>query len=188
MADADREKWDAKYARGEHAGADAPAWLDELADDLPAAGPALDIAAGDGRLAVWMARRGLDVTAVDVSSVGLALARERAEASGVAIGTLALDLEWYPLPPGPFALVTCFHYRQQSLHATVIDRLAPGGCVLFEQPTVRNLERHARPSRRFLAEPNELLRAYVEDLTVLYYRESWLNGIHRARLLACKKT
>ena len=63
------------------------------------------------------------------------------------------------------------------------SRLAPGGIVLAELPTVRNLERNPKPSRRWLSEPNELLRD-LGGLEVLYYREGWLGGMHRARLVA----
>lgn len=182
MADADRTKWDARYASGDHTGGEPPAWLEEL-DELPVAGAALDVAAGDGRVAVWMARRGLDVTAVDISPEGLALARDRAARAGVALRTVALDLEREPLPRGPYDVITCFCYRQPELFAAMRERLAPGGYLIAEQPTVRNLERHERPSRRFLAETNELLRA-AEGLTVVWYREGWLGDVHRARLVA----
>lgn len=183
MAEEDRKKWDEKYARGEHVAGQAPGWLRELDPDLPEEGAALDVAAGAGRIAVWMARRGLAVTAVDISPVGLALAREAAREEGVRIGTAVCDLERDPLPQGPFAVIACFHYRQRDLMPSIVERLGDGGVVIAELPTVRNLERHARPSRRWLAEPNELLRD-LAGLEVLYYREGWLGGMHRARLAA----
>lgn len=183
MAEEDRKRWDERYARGEHVQGQAPGWLRDLDPELPSEGEALDLAAGAGRVAVWMARRGLSVTAVDISPVGLALAREAARDEGVRIATIVRDLEEEPLPDGPFALIACFHYRQRDLFPAIVERLAPGGVVLAELPTVRNLERHERPSRRWLSEPNELLRHFA-DLTVLYYREGWLGGTHRARLVA----
>ncbi len=185
MAEEDRKKWDERYARGEHVAGQAPGWLRELDTELPNEGAALDVAAGAGRIAVWMARRGLAVTAVDISPVGLALARETARDEGVRIETAVSDLEREPLPEGPFALIACFHYRQRELFPAIVERLVPGGVVLAELSTVRNLERHPTPSRRWLAEPNELLRD-LGLLEVLYYREGWLGGMHRARLVARK--
>lgn len=181
VADADRDKWNRKYRRGQHAGGDPPAWLDDVSDHLPTEGAALDVAAGDGRVAVWMASRGLDVTAVDISSEGLALARDRAQRAGVTLRTLAIDLEQAPLPEGPFALITCFFYRQPSLFAAMRDRLAPGGLLLVELPTIEN----ERPSRRFLVEPDELREA-AAGLEVLHYDEAWRDDRHTARLLARK--
>lgn len=182
MADEDRARWDARWSRASE-GRAAPAWLDELDDELPRRGRALDVAAGTGRVALWMAARGLVASAVDVSPVGLAIAADAACAAGLALETIALDLEAAPLPDGPFHLIACFHYRQPALFAAMRKRLAPGGVLVAELATVQNLERHARPSRRWLAEPNELLAA-AEGLFVAYYREAWLDDRHVARLAA----
>lgn len=178
MSSEDRAKWDARYAR--RSVGEAPAWIDAL--ELPARGRALDVASGSGRIALWAARRGLDVTAVDVSPVGLAIAADAAAKEGLSIATIALDLEHDPLPEGPFALITCFHYRQPSLWPAMKARLAPGGVLLAEVLTVTNLERHAHPSRRWLAEPNELL-ALASGLEILSYREDWEDDRHAARIV-----
>lgn len=178
VSEADRLKWDARHAEGEPG--PAPAWLDELSDELPREGPALDVAAGRGRLTGWMIARGLRVTALDISPVGLA----RCAALGAT--TIERDLAETPtLPDGPFAMVACFHYEQAALWPEMIGALAPGGALVSEIATVTNLERHARPSRRFLVEPNALLRR-AGSLRVTYYREGWLEGRHVARIVAKK--
>ena len=182
MAEADREKWDARYRAGQH-GAGDPAWLGHFPDDVPQAGRALDVAAGAGRVSVWLARRGFDVLAVDISPVGLALAREAAADEGLRVRTRAMDLEREPLPEGPFDLIACFHYRQWSLFPVIAAQIAPGGVVVAELATVKNHERQARPSRRWLAEPNELVHA-CRELEIVYYREAWVRDRHLARLLA----
>jgi tellurite methyltransferase len=186
MADEDREKWDQRYASGEHVRSQAPGWLRDLDDELPVEGRALDVAAGTGRVSVWLARRGLDVTAIDVSPIGLALAREAAADEGVKIKTVVADLERDPLPEGPFDLVACFHYRQQGLWPSIKNSLRTGGMVIAELPTLRTLERSQKPSKRWLAEPNELLRD-LAGLSVVYYRERWASDRHVARLAARKE-
>ena len=182
MAQRDREKWDERYRAGDYGQGD-PTWMRELEDEIPTQGNALDVAAGAGRIAIWLARRGLSVTAVDISPVGLALAREAAGDEGVAIHTVAMDLEREVLPEGPFDLIACFHYRQRALFPILAAQLAPSGVIVAELLTVKNLERQARPSRRWLAEPNELLRD-CSALEVLFYRETWIEGRHLARLVA----
>ena len=181
MATEDRAKWDARYAQGSTG--EAPAWIDALDLALPETGRALDVASGAGRIALWAARRGLAVTAVDVSPVGLAIARDTAATEGLSLETIAMDLEESELPEGPFALITCFHYRQPSLWPAMKARLAPGGVLLAEVLTVTNLERHAHPSRRWLAEPGELL-ALAAGLEILFHREAWEDDRHPARLVA----
>lgn len=176
MATADREKWDRLYADARERG-QAPSWLERFSELLPRAGRALDLAAGSGRIARWAAERGLEVLAVDISPVGLArIAHPR-------VRTLACDLEHDPLPAGPFALVALFNYRQASLQPAVQAALAPGGVLIAELATVANLERHAHPSRRWLAEPGELL-AFAAGLEVVSYEEGWLDDRHTARLVA----
>jgi len=178
-----RETWDARYAAGRFDPTGPPAWLEELGEVLPNRGVALDLAAGAGRVSIWLARRGLSVEAVDISPVGLALAREAANDEGVSIQTRVVDLASETLPPGPYAMITCFHYRQPGLLRKLAKTLTPGGVLLSEVATVQNLERHERPSLRWLAARNELLRE-AETLEVAYYREAWLGGRHLARLVA----
>jgi SAM-dependent methyltransferase len=185
MSEEDRDRWDRRWGDGSHNEGDPPVWLAELDAELPREGPALDLAAGAGRATLWLARRGLRVTALDVSAVGLERCRERAAREGLQVETRVHDLATTPLPAGPWALIGCFAYLQRELFPAMIARLAPGGVLACEITTSRNLERHARPSARFLVEPNELLRL-AAPLEVVYYREGWLEGRARARLVARK--
>jgi SAM-dependent methyltransferase len=183
MAEADRERWDRRYRAGSHAALEAPGWLAEIDDELPRSGRALDVATGAGRVAVWLAERGLDTTAVDISREAVDLCRANAETAGSSLSTLILDLERGALPKGPFALITCFFYLQRELFPALRERLAPGGCLVCELPTRRNLERHAKPGSRFLLEANELLEL-VAPLELVYYREGWVEDRALARAVA----
>jgi SAM-dependent methyltransferase len=183
MAEADRERWDRRYRAGSHAGLELPGWLDEFDRELPASGRGLDVAAGAGRVALWLARRGLETTAVDVSPEAIRLCRENADAAGLRLSTRLLDLEREALPEGPFDLIACFSYLQRDLFPELRRRLAPGGCLVCELPTRRNLERHPRPGPRFLLEINELLEL-VAPLELVYYREAWIDDRALARVVA----
>ncbi|MBW2462604.1 MAG: class I SAM-dependent methyltransferase [Deltaproteobacteria bacterium] len=189
MSDSARQKWDDRYRTRESGASAAPGWLAEIEREIPANGLALDIAAGAGRGALWLARRGLDVLAADISPVGLGIAQEAAAEEGLRLRTEAVDFEEEALPVGPFDVVTCFNYRQRSLFPAIAAALAPAGVVVVEVPTVRNLERNAHPSKRWLAEDNELLAdiADLRDLRVIYYREGWFGDRHVARLVAQKR-
>ncbi|MCB9630792.1 MAG: class I SAM-dependent methyltransferase [Sandaracinus sp.] len=182
MAEADRDKWDARYRAGDYPQGD-PSWLKHFDEELPTQGRGLDVASGPGRLSIWMARRGLEVLAIDISPVGLALAREAAADEGVKIATRAMDLEREPLPEGSYAMIACFHYRQRSLFPVLVAHLAPGGVIVAELATTKNAERNEKPSKKWLCAPNELIRD-SRDLEVLYYREAWVGDRHLARLVA----
>lgn len=185
MADEDRVKWDQKWAAERDLPRSIPAWVSELDAELPRSGRALDVAAGAGRLAVGMARRGLEVTAVDISPVGLALCREAARDEGLKVQTVVRDLEREGLPPGAYDLICCFHYRQPGLFPAMRDGLGPGGLLLAEVATVRSLERQPSRTVRWLAETNELLRS-CEGLEIVSYREGWFGDKHLARVAARK--
>jgi len=67
----DAEEWDERYrATGLVWSAGPNQFVEVEVADLPP-GRAVDLAAGEGRNAIWLARRGWDVTAVDFSQAGL---------------------------------------------------------------------------------------------------------------------
>jgi tellurite methyltransferase len=191
----DRERWNARWR--EHAGELAPpaAFLVEHAALLPRSGRALDVAGGAGRHAVWLARAGLDVTMIDVSDVALERAERRAIAANVAD---RIRFRWVDLadpgpagdlPPGPFDVIVMFHYLDRARRDAIADLLVAGGLVIACQPTVRNLEQHARPSREYLVEEGEL-EAWARrlDLEVLVAREGWnAENRHEAELIARRR-
>lgn len=184
----DRDKWDERYRarRLEPRSPQASSWLDDIADALPRTGRALDVAGGAGRNGLWLARQGLDTTVADVSPVGLALAAERAEAEGLRLHTLEVDLAEAPFPAGPWDVIASFLYLQRALFPAMVDALSPGGWLVFLQPTVTNLERHAKPPQRFLLEPGELAALLAPlPIEIVRLEETWhASGHHEARLLA----
>ncbi len=183
MTEADRERWDRRYRSGSHGGTEVPAWLTAVDQELPRTGRALDVATGSGRMALWLARRGLETTAVDLSGEAIRLCRSNARAEGLEFTTCVLDLESEALPNGPFLLISCFFYLQRDLFPQLRQRLGPGGCLVAELPTRRNLERHPKPGPRFLLEANELLEL-VAPLEVVYYREGWIDDHAVAQVAA----
>lgn len=185
MADEDRERWDRKYRQPGAAKTEPSAALVELSRWMPEGGRALDVAGGTGGNAVWLARRGLEVTIVDASPVGLGLAEEHARRSGVAVAIVRADLEVDPLPPGPWALVLCCFYLQRELVPRMAEGLEPGGRLVWIHPTVTNLERHASPGPRFLLEPGEAVAlTEAAGLRVCWAEEAWVGTGERARFLA----
>jgi trans-aconitate methyltransferase len=83
--------WDDRYSTAAASGdavwsIEPNAWIEQVTGTLPP-GTAIDLAAGEGRNALWLASRGWSVTAVDFSAAGLTIGRQRASAA-------ALDLDW----------------------------------------------------------------------------------------------
>jgi 2-polyprenyl-3-methyl-5-hydroxy-6-metoxy-1,4-benzoquinol methylase len=111
-----QETWDARYAESERIWSGRPnrRLVDQLTGVDP--GDALDVGAGEGADAVWLARRGWRVTALDVSEVALRRVAEHAAEAGVAerVSTLHHDLMTGAALPGAFDLVSA-----QYLHPPV---------------------------------------------------------------------
>ena len=112
---------------------------------LPAKGEVISLGEGEGRNAVYLARLGHRVTAVDGSAVGLAKARTLAEQSGVELQTVVADLADFDLGVARWDGVVSIWCHTPSalrtrLHRAVVAALRPGGVLLLESYTPRQLE------------------------------------------------
>jgi SAM-dependent methyltransferase len=183
MAAGDRERWNARYAAEQETPAPTP-FIVSLDAMLPRRGRALDVAGGSGRNALWLARRGLDVTLADVSDVALERAARAASAAGLALSTVLVDLEAEPPPAGPWELVVCTYFLHRALLGALPALLAPGGLLVVAHATRTNLTRHPRPGPDHVLEDGEL-PALVRGVELLRVEEGWLeSGRHEARLVA----
>ena len=123
----DAAAWDARYAASDRVWSEGPNQFVEAAlADLPP-GRAVDLAAGEGRNAVWLASRGWDVTAVDFSEVAI----ERGRSSGAPVTWVVGDALVVPLPEAvDLALVSYLqlpHAEMARVVGRAWDALAPGG-------------------------------------------------------------
>ena len=185
MAKDDRTRWDRRYrAQSPSSNPTAVPLLAEHQHRLPSVGRALDVAGGAGRNGVFLAQRGLETTVLDISPVGLALARHTARANGLDLRTSVVDLEEDPLPDGPWDVIVVTNYLQRPLMQRIGSALRPGGLFFFSQPTRLNLARRPHPSARFLLEPGEAA-TLAPDLHIEHHDEIWRsNGRHEAWLVA----
>ena len=136
--------WNDIYAKGPQTSSGKPGLaLSQFAGPLRP-GTALELGCARGDDAVWLARQGWDVTAIDVSSVALDIAARNAEAAGVAdrIRFEARDLA-LSFPEGRFDLVTAsfLHSPQDWPRGEVLARaaaaVAPGGHLLIVEHASR---------------------------------------------------
>ncbi len=195
MSAEERDRWNARYREAGPPAEQPARFLRAVGDLLPARGRALDVAGGSGRNAIWLARRGLDVTVVDIAEEGLARAAEAAQRHGATLRTVRVDLDdvaslgdLRDLGPGPWDVIVLVHFLQRSLMPALAASLAPGGVLAWAHPTVTNLQHHARPSRQYLLEDRELARllpSLLPGLEPVLYREGWNeDGRHEAEVVA----
>ena len=170
--------WDERYRSAPMvwSGEPSPHLVAETANLTP--GSALDVGAGEGADAIWLAERGWQVTAVDISTVGLERGRKQADHLGVAtaqkISWLHADLtEWEP-PVASFDLVSAQFMHLPSaqrlpLYQRLADSVAPGGVLLIVGHHPSDLETTARrlPDPDPLFTANELADELGDSWTIL---------------------
>ena len=137
--------WDERYSQeGWAFGTEANEFLKQQAHRIPE-GQVLCLGEGEGRNSVFLAEQGYEVVGVDRSQVGLdkalALARER----GVSVETVVSAIEDFDLAEGEWeGIVSVFFHLPRELrervHRSVVRGLAPGGILILEAYTPRQLE------------------------------------------------
>ena len=174
----DQKRWDERFGKKEFAlGKEANVFLKRHLSLLPR-GKALDIATGEGRNAVFLARHGFDVDAVDISEMGLKKVRKLAKEVGVKIHTLHADLDTYKIGEGQYDLITDFYFLNRSLIPSIKKGIKKGGWVVFETYILehRSLATGGPKQLKYFLKSNELLRLF-NKFRILRYRE----GIFRER-------
>ena len=161
----DRFKWNQKYRKHPH-----PADVTDIVKRFYHLAPgqkALDIAAGTGRHAIFLACQGFSVDAVDISEAGLA------EFAGKHPNIIAVypDLDQFKIPADRYDLIVNVKFLNRQLFPYIQEGLKPDGVVLFhtllEPDDFKSTSKHRRD---YLLRTNELLHAFL-GMRIVYYRE-----------------
>jgi SAM-dependent methyltransferase len=151
----DRLKWNEKY-QNQHC-SDEPAAIVKQFAGLAGGKNALDIAAGNGRNSLFLARQGFVVDAVDIADVGLA----QFAGKHPGIHTICADLD-----------IVNIKYLNQRLFPFIQEGLVPGGVLIFEtflgSP---NRAKNQPKCREYLLRKNELVQAF-SSLKIILYKEA----------------
>lgn len=184
----DRSKWNSKYSmRGEILPQPPAEFLSHCADMLlemlPKQPSVLDLAAGEGRNALFLASHGCSVDAVDISQEGLQRAKVRAEAENLSLRPIIADLDHFPMPESQYDLILNFFFLKRELFPSIIKALKPGGLLMFETYTTHHqtLNKQRKMNPIFLLEPEELKDTFPMLEVIIYQEEG-----ETARLLARK--
>lgn len=137
----DARGWDERYAATDLVWSAEPnRFVEAECRDL-APGRAVDLAAGEGRNAIWLARRGWDVTAVDFSQV--ALDKGSKLAGDTRVSWVCADVtRWRPEAPADLVVVAYLQLPAEERRAAVrngFGALVPGGTLLLVAHDSTNL-------------------------------------------------
>lgn len=156
------EKWNERHRERPPRDDPSPIVVDTVRNVAP--GRALDLACGTGRNALWLARNGWDVVAIDGSVEAIRILREGA--AGLPIDARVVDLECQPLAfsDASFDLVAIIHFLHRPLFAEVRRLVTTGGLFVAETRT-----RGINPA--YCVAPGELARTFA-DWEIVHSREN----------------
>jgi tellurite methyltransferase len=188
--DDDRLKWDERYGGEDFLlGIEPSAFLRENIGLLKSLCPgrrALDIACGEGRNSVYLARHDFLVTAVDISEKGVAKGRRRCEEEGVGVDFRLADLESYTITES-YDLILNFNFLLRELIPKLATALNPGGLLVFDtlldSPLLEGVH-----NKRYLLQPGELRTLFqTQPGKIIHYEERPCDATPTAKLIFQKK-
>lgn len=149
--------------------AEAPSdWLCRHAAQIRPGGQVLDVAAGRGRNARWLAQQGFVVEAVDRDAEALAVMRG---IDGITCNTADLESAAWPYARQQFDAIVVCRYLHRPLFPHLRDSLKAGGLLIYET-FMQGHEAYGRPSNPdFLLRENELKEAFGIGLAVLAFEQ-----------------
>jgi 2-polyprenyl-3-methyl-5-hydroxy-6-metoxy-1,4-benzoquinol methylase len=144
--------------------------------ELLSKGRALDLAMGNGRNTIYLAKMGFEVEGVDISPEAVSAALESAEKAGVTVKANVVDLEKaFHIKRGAYDVIICFNYLQRSLVPEIKNGLRHGGMIVYETYIVDQAQFGKPKNPAYLLKHNELLDMFRE-LRCLRYREGIFEG------------
>ena len=184
--------WNDSYASGQlpwDTGQPEPLLVEYVTSGRVKPGPTLEIGAGTGTNAIWMAERGFDVLGVDLVPLAVERARTKMEGRGLSCRFAALDFLAATPMDGPFHFVFdrgCFHVfdepdERQRFAARVAAILVPGGLWLSMIGSTEGPPREGGPPRRSAI---EITLAIEPALEIVELRSAEFAG-HGAKAWFC---
>jgi len=184
--EADRIKWNRRFgSEDSFLGLGPSPFLSKEIDRIQRLVPghsALDIACGEGRNSVFLAKKGFRVTGFDISDVGLSKGIERAKSAGVNIDFKQVNLDGYHISE-KYDLILNFNFLLRGLIPSEVEALTPGGLLLFdtilESPQLLSLHRETYLLKK--GELERIFKAYPGE--ILFSEESVDGDMPTARVL-----
>lgn len=178
----DAQKWNKRYTedgRNWQDGKPRQLLLDYL-PQLPCSGLALDAAAGVGLHALTLAQHGLHTIALDISEIGLRLAKDEASKNNLPLETAVYDLAHPYFPANCFDVIVNFRFLERATFPMYRRALKTGGWLIFETFIKTDT---TVPHPDYYLHPHELHHAFA-DFAIIYSAETAVKGSQTQQIKA----
>lgn len=156
----------------------------------PMPGPVLDLACGDGRNGIFLAREQLEVICCDRSLRALEQAKKLATECGANIEVRQVDLEREgvnPLAEDYYGAILVFRYLHRPLIPCIKKGLRNGGLLIYETFTAEQ-PRFGKPHNpNFLLAPGELHEMFGDWEVHHYFEGIRENPTRAVAEIVCRK-
>ena len=155
---------------------------------IPTGAKVLDISMGEGRNAVFLARKGFNVIGIDTDSVAVRKARRLAREFGVQIETSVNPVDKFMVSKASLDAIISFYYVDKSIINKMKSWLKPGGIIIFEAYTERQRQLNLSvkyDDYSFIKE--EHLLKYFGNMKILKFEEPLHNARFTSSIIVQKK-
>jgi len=159
----DKERWNKRFQEKPFRDYVEP--IIEKYIDKAKVGKALDIACGQGRNTHFLAAKGFEVDAVDLSDYALSCIKDASN-----IHKIEVDLDEYNLEKNKYDLIVNMNYLNRRFYHQIKEALKPDGVVIFETFIIAHGDFDNPQNPEYLLRKNELLHAFL-TLDIIYYEE-----------------
>ncbi|WP_333687417.1 class I SAM-dependent methyltransferase [Methylococcus capsulatus] len=174
-AETPRQKWNRIYREWKGPFPNAAMVLSQNEHLLPGGGRALDLACGLGGNALFLARRGFEVDAIDLSEAGIEALAHAARMEGLPIHAQVGDVMEGQWSNGSYEVIVVTRFLERTLVKTIVGALKPGGLLFYQTFVKTKRSDHGPNNPRFLLHDNELIRLF-DGLLIRYYRDEARTG------------
>lgn len=146
------------------------AWVKRHASLIQPQGRVLDVAAGSGRNACWLAAQGWQVEAVDKDETALASMQGLV---GIKMQVADIENGLWPYTGQEFDGIVVCRYLHRPLFPALMNSLSPTGILIYETFMLGH-EAYGRPKNPdFLLRPNELLDVFAPSLIPVAFEQGF---------------
>lgn len=173
-----QSKWEARYRNTVISDPRPAEVLHRYRHLLPSKGTALDLAAGLGGNALFLARHGLRTSAWDISANAMQALDKHAKHAGLTIRCETRDVVSSPPAPASYDVIVISRFLERSLCPAISQALAPGGLLFYQTFTHEKTSPEIGPRNPdYLLEQNELLTLFNRLIVRAYHEEGTLGEL-----------